>query len=171
MSETNPAALARRMLGEILAGRNPAPVDWISAPAGLFLTLRDPTGKVRASIGTSQSEAKGAELLEQVVRAAIGGDPRFPPLSAGELESLSLTLWELVDPRPVRGPMELRPDDAVRVQRGRLSGVFLPENYVGEAWDAAIFLRQACRRAGLEAEAHADPETRLTAFTARRHDA
>jgi len=171
MSDRNLAMLARRMLAEILAGQEPGPVGWDDAPAGLFLTLRNASGRVRASIGTSRAEATGAELLRRIARAAVGDDPRFPPLQAGELESLSVTLWELVDPRSVRGPEELRPDDAVRVERGRLSGVFLPENYVGETWDAAVFLRQACRRAGLEAEAWGDPETRLTAFRARRHDA
>lgn len=167
MSTPNPALLARQMLAERLRGRTPAPVDW--SPAGLFLTLRDGEGRVRVSIGTSRGEAGG--LLARVVEAAVTADPRFPPLRAEELEGLSLTLWELDSPRPLRGPEELRPDDAVRVERDPYSGVFLPENYMGGAWEPTSFLKQACRRAGLEASAFLETGTRLTAFTARRHDA
>lgn len=170
MSASNPARLARRMLADRLQSRTPTPTDWDASPAGLFLTLRDPEGRVRVSIGTSRSEVSGAELLEQVVAAATA-DPRFPPLGAEELDDLSLTLWELDAPRPIRGPEELRPDDAVRVEREPFSGVFLPENYMGGAWEATSFLKQACRRAGLEAGAFLEGGTRLTAFTARRHQA
>lgn len=167
----NPAALAKEAIARSLAGEPPAALPWEGSCAGLFLSLRDAQGRVRASMGTSRAAGPAGEVLASLAREAATADPRFPPLEAEELPGLSLSLWVLLEPRSFRGPEALRPGDAIRVERPPFSGVFLPENYVGASWEPRSYLKQACRRAGLPALAHEQPGVSLTRFRTRQHRA
>ncbi|MFO7946238.1 MAG: AMMECR1 domain-containing protein, partial [Armatimonadota bacterium] len=56
----------------------------------------------------------------------------------------------------------------VLVQRGRRSGVFLPQVAPEQGWNREEMLQNLCgHKAGLDPEAYKDPHTRLYAFTAQ----
>ncbi|HLV61602.1 MAG TPA: AMMECR1 domain-containing protein [Fredinandcohnia sp.] len=166
----NPAEHAKEAILRALAGAAPDTLPWEAPPPeGLFLVVRDPEGKVRASIGTSRAEGDAGRLLARLARAAVADDPRFPPLTEAEVGSVRV--WVLGAGRDIGGPDELRPGEAVRVREGRFSGVFLPDNDAGPAWDPLAYLKQACRRAGLEAHAFQRAGVEIRAYPTTLYEA
>ena len=84
---------ARAALAAALAP-GPPPAPPLDSPAlvakrGVFVTLFE-HGAVRASVGQVSSDAALGRTLVDVATAAVGGDPRFPPLARGDLGSLGV---------------------------------------------------------------------------------
>lgn len=158
----SPATLAKEAILRALGGTPPDSLPWEAPLEGLFLVVADPAGNVRAALGTSRAEEDSGPLLARLAREAVAGDPRFPPLEPGDIGTVRL--WLLGPGRSISGPGDLRPGDALRVTLGRFSGVFLPENYMGETWEALSYLKQACRRAGLDALAFEKEGASVRAF-------
>jgi AmmeMemoRadiSam system protein A len=143
----------------------------LSKPCGAFVTLhiKNPNGKqsLRGCIGRMVA----ASPLEKTVRAmaveAAFGDPRFPPLSAGEYPQIVIEISAL-------SPMEICPDPrSVKVgvhglyliHRGR-SGVLLPQVPVEQGWDLDEYLDYICVKAGLPPRSYEAPGAELYTFTA-----
>ena len=96
-------------------------------------------------------------LAAEVIRCAADSaseDPRFPPVSRGELPDLSLEI-------SVLGPLEsidARPDaftigvHGLVAEQGFPRGLLLPQVATEWAWDGEQFLRQTCLKAGLPAD-------------------
>jgi len=83
--------------------------DEMAQRAGAFVSLhRD--GELRGCIGTIQPvEPNVAEEIIQNAISAASRDPRFPPITSGELEGLDVKVDVLGDPEPIQGPDELDP--------------------------------------------------------------
>jgi hypothetical protein len=78
-------------------------------------------------------------------------DPRFAPLEPSEETELGFEVSVLSRPRAVRDPSEIRIGrDGLIVTLGRRQGLLLAQVAVEHGWDAPAFLRQTCRKAGLE---------------------
>jgi AmmeMemoRadiSam system protein A len=108
-------------------------------------------------------------LAETVVQCAITAalqDPRFKPLRTEELDELEIEISVISELRPAR-PEEIDPGiHGVVVCRGASRGLLLPQVAVERNWSTTQFLEAACRKAGLEAGAWRDQETKLFSFTA-----
>jgi AmmeMemoRadiSam system protein A len=99
--------------------------------------------------------------------ASSRDDPRFPPVTPGELGDLEVEV-------SVLSPFErIRPEDVVPgrdgllIRRGPRSGVLLPQVATEHRWDRVTFLRAVCQKAALPSEAWKDPGTELWAFRAQ----
>jgi len=96
--------------------------------AGVFVSLKA-GGMLRGCIGTY--EPMKANVAEEVITNAISSatrDPRFPPLTPGELADLDYTVDVLTTPEPVEGEAELDPKRyGVIVESGRRKGLLLPD--------------------------------------------
>lgn len=122
--------------------------------SGVFVTIKE-RGQLRGCLGTLQNRAG---LAAEVVRCAADSaseDPRFPPVTVGELPDLSLEI-------SVLGPLEAieaRTDaftigvHGLVVEQGRHRGLLLPQVATEWGWDEAQFLRQTCIKAGLPPDA------------------
>src|SRR3954451_5609615 len=163
--------IARQSIAAVLDGRLP---DWkaedfdetLRQPAGAFVTLtRD--GDLRGCIGSIQAIAP---LYKAVVSSAVSAafrDPRFPPLSPGELEHLELEI-------SVMGPIERVTNiedivvgrDGLIISRGAYAGLLLPQVATDYGWDRQTFLEQTCRKAGLPPDAWRAQDCRIEKFSA-----
>jgi AmmeMemoRadiSam system protein A len=163
--------IARQSIAAVLDGRSP---DWkaedfdetLRQPAGAFVTLtRD--GDLRGCIGSIQAIAP---LYKAVVSSAVSAafhDPRFPPLSPGELEHLELEI-------SVMGPIERVTNiedivvgrDGLIISRGAYAGLLLPQVATDYGWDRQTFLEQTCRKAGLPPDAWRAQDCRIEKFSA-----
>lgn len=161
----NPAAWAKEALSSILRGEPISELPWTAPLGGLVITLRDETGRVRGSVGTTQPNGGAGETLRELVESAALHDPRFPPLQVEELDSIQVQVWVLGASRPVQGLEDFGPDDALWVRQGVIAGLYLPDLYVGPTWEPLSCLAQACRRAGLDAYAPLDPSIERRAFS------
>jgi uncharacterized protein len=131
---------------------------------GAFVTLKEhPGGGLRGCIGYALPVLPLARAIAEAAVAAATDDPRFPPVSARELERLTFEVSVLTAPVPVTGA---RPEEVVagvRVGRDGLivdgfgtSGLLLPQVAPEQGWTAEELLDGTCEKAGLPAGAWRD---------------
>jgi AmmeMemoRadiSam system protein A len=136
MAEEHPLVqLARKTINTyVRAGRKlkpaEAPEPIAGEPAGAFVTLHTTsTRELRGCIGTIQ--ATEDSLVQEVINNAISAatrDPRFPPVTATELEDLTIDVSVLHPPEPIEAIGQLDPKVyGVIVQRGWRRGLLLPD--------------------------------------------
>ena len=122
--------------------------------SGVFVTIKQ-RGQLRGCLGTLQNRAG---LAAEVVRCAADSaseDPRFPPVTAGELPDLSLEIsvlgpLEAIEPRPDAFTLGVH---GLVVEHGLQRGLLLPQVATEWGWDEEQFLRQTCIKAGLPTDA------------------
>lgn len=122
--------VARRAIRSFVAEGKSLNASEPAAPAApVFVTLRGPDGALRGCIGTLA--AAESDVFAETARNAVAAatrDPRFPPVSQRELDSLQVEVSVLLPEEPVSGVDELDPQRygvIVRNGRGR-QGVLLP---------------------------------------------
>ena len=143
----------------------------LSKPCGAFVTLhtKDRGGKqnLRGCIGRMTASAPLEKTVRTMAIEAAFGDPRFPPLDAGELSGICIEISAL-------SPMEICPDPrSVKVgvhglyliYRGR-SGVLLPQVPLEQGWNLDEYLDYICIKAGLPPHSYEAPGAELYTFTA-----
>jgi AmmeMemoRadiSam system protein A len=112
--------------------------------AGVFVSLHK-QGALRGCIGTLEPMCSNAaqEIIQNAISAAAR-DPRFPPVQAGELDDLEISVDVLSPPEPIESIDELDPKGyGVIVQSGWRRGVLLPDL---EGIDTAEYQVQIARR-------------------------
>lgn len=125
---------------------------------GLFVTLRK-QGRLRGCIGRIQNrDLPLAHLLPSVALDSALRDPRFPPLTAEELNDVTIEVAVLSPPRRIDSPNEIVAGrDGVVLMSGTRSGVFLPQVWHETGWTRQEFLRElASQKAGLHPDAWKD---------------
>jgi AmmeMemoRadiSam system protein A len=117
---------------------------------GIFVTLRI-RGCLRGCIGHILGDEPLGKSIRNMTLAAAFEDPRFPPLTAGELEDLKIHISILTEPMPVKSYKDIRAGtDGIIVSRGWKKGVYLPEVATETGWDARTFFENcALEKAGL----------------------
>lgn len=96
--------------------------------AGVFVSLHK-HGQLRGCIGTF--EPSKDNVAEEIVANAISSstmDPRFPPVTASELDDLEYSVDILTAPEPVADLSQLDPKEyGVIVESGWKRGLLLPD--------------------------------------------
>jgi AmmeMemoRadiSam system protein A len=133
-----------------------------------FVTLTV-DGALRGCIGTPEARGRLVEdVQENAIRAATM-DPRFPPVSPGELSRIHIEVSVLTPPRLLDCPPEERPDrvrpgvDGLLLTSGFYRGLLLPQVWE-KIPEAEEFLSILCRKAGLPPAAWRRPDTELYTF-------
>jgi uncharacterized protein (TIGR00296 family) len=99
--------------------------------------------------------------------AAATRDPRFAPITADELDGLSVEISVLSPERVVRDSSEIEIGrHGLEVRRRLARGLLLPQVAVEHDFDRERFLAETCRKAGLPADAWRDPATEVRLFEA-----
>lgn len=149
-----------------LIPETPSRFESFNQERGAFVTLKE-HGELRGCIGYISPVKPLAVTVRNVAASAALQDPRFGPVTIAELGQLQYEI-------SVLGPLR-RVLDVTRIQVGRDGlvmkqgdklGLLLPQVPVEEHWDRKTFLEEACRKAGLPADAWKDPDTDIFAFTA-----
>lgn len=136
----------------------PLPPDdpLLETSRGCFVTLHA-HGRLRGCIGRIEVDASErlASLIPAMAAAAALRDPRFPPVTPAELDSLDVELSILTQPRVVASIDDVRSGvDGVIVRSGMQSGCYLPQ--VGEetGWSARHLVEHCLvEKAGLPRDA------------------
>ncbi|MGI2324554.1 MULTISPECIES: AmmeMemoRadiSam system protein A [Methylococcus] len=152
--------LARASIRHGLTTGSPLPVDLADLPSRLkerratFVTLKK-GGALRGCIGCLEAlKPLAVDVADNAFSAAFR-DPRFPPVTADEIDGLDIHVSLLTPPEPMSFVSErdligrLRAGiDGLILQEGPLRGTFLPS-----VWEALPrpedFLRQLKLKAGL----------------------
>jgi AmmeMemoRadiSam system protein A len=149
--------LARRSVAAQVAGAaGPAPLVLdLPDASGVFVTLKE-RGELRGCLGTLQCRRGLAREVARCAADAASEDPRFPPVTPGELQDVLVEV-------SVLGPLEAidpRNADAITIGRhglvaeqGSRRGLLLPQVATEWGWTIEQFLRQTCVKAGLPGDA------------------
>jgi uncharacterized protein (TIGR00296 family) len=133
---------------------------------GLFVTWwKD--GRARGRSGTLAAEEPLHTLVEKHSVDALLHDPRVPPATAKELPRYSpqISVLSAFEEISSSSPV-LVGTHGVVVEKGKRTGVVLPQDAEGLGWDAERLLGQACLRAGLPEESwKSTGSIRLRRFT------
>jgi len=112
--------------------------------AGVFVTLRTLGDALRGCIGTITPVHPNVacEIIQNAISAATR-DPRFPPVTPGELSDLTYGVDVLSPPEPIGGVEDLDPSQygvIIETLDGRRRGLLLPRiagiNSAQEQWQA-----------------------------------
>ena len=160
--------LAREAITRRLRGEEPPSIDLDALPEPLnrdgacFVTLTK-RGELRGCIGSLEPRRLLAEDVRENAVSAAFRDPRFPPVSAEELDALHVEVSVLSAPQrlPYDGPddlvAKLRPGvDGVVIESGWNRATFLPQVW-DKIPDPHQFLEHLCRKAFLSTNAYHKP--------------
>jgi uncharacterized protein (TIGR00296 family) len=174
-------SIARNTVDEYVHHKNKlqSPEDTpnhLKAESGVFVTLntlRDDIASLRGCIGRPYPTQPLIEAtIDSAVDAAVH-DPRFPPVSPKELDSIIVEMSVLTPPKKLEyaNPSELINlvkvgRDGLIVSRGMWRGLLLPQVPVEWEWDVKKFIQHTCNKAGLPGDAWKEPDTEFMAFQA-----
>ncbi|OGX17136.1 MAG: hypothetical protein A3I71_00735 [Omnitrophica WOR_2 bacterium RIFCSPLOWO2_02_FULL_63_16] len=120
---------------------------------GMFVTLRK-HGELRGCIGRIETDEPMASLLPTVSVEAALADTRFLPVTAEELDDITVEVSVLSPPAPVSFQDIVAGRDGVVLRKDGRSGVFLPQVWTESGWTRLEFLRElAHQKAGLQPDA------------------
>jgi AmmeMemoRadiSam system protein A len=108
-----------------------------------------------------------AVTVRNVAAEAAIEDPRFQPVSEGELGQLEYEISVLSPLRRVLDVNRIQVGrDGLIMKQGDTSGLLLPQVPVEQHWDRKTFLEETCHKAGLPPDAWQQPDTDIFSFTA-----
>jgi AmmeMemoRadiSam system protein A len=125
--------------------------------SGGFVTLKkdgDPSTGLRASlrgcIGHMWADTPLYRVVQEMAVSAATSDPRFPLMTAEELDAVSIEISVLSPLRRLTDTeqIEVGTHGLVVAQAGR-QGVLLPQVPVEQGWDREEFLENLCHKANL----------------------
>ena len=150
--------LARETIAQYARDRNvpevPSGEPAFEAPRAVFVTLHK-RGMLRGCIGSLEARLPLAEAVRSSAVSAAFGDPRFPAVTAGEVDDLEIEISVLSPMRRVESADEITVGEhGVVVSQGMRSGVFLPLVATEQGWDRETMLNCLCaHKAGLPEDA------------------
>jgi AmmeMemoRadiSam system protein A len=153
---------ARRAPGD---GLGPAP-EGLASPGAAFVTVRV-GGELRGCIGTFEAREPLWDTVHEMAAAAATRDPRFAPLAAHELPTLTVDVSVLAPARRIHDPSAIELGrHGLEIRRGPRRGLLLPQVATDHDLDRETFLAETCRKAGLSTAAWREPDTEIWAFEA-----
>jgi hypothetical protein len=172
--------LARETLDAHVSGKPVKIGTWTSGTfselRGVFVTinLASPAPeRLRGCIGFPYPIKPLGQAIQEATVAASSEDPRFPPVTPAELDSVVLEVSILTRPKVIRAP---RPQDlpslvrigvdGLIVSRLGFSGLLLPQVATEYSMDQSEFLSQTCMKAGLPPDSWLERDTEVQAFQA-----
>jgi len=135
----------------------PQTTETLKRKSGVFVTLNEVrTRELRGCIGFPYPSLP---LIDATIRGAIASaieDPRFEPVTLGELQNIVLEVTVLTPPEILRFDDRRKLPELITVGRHGLiveghgtSGLLLPQVAVEWNWDSTDFLSNCCIKAGL----------------------
>jgi len=120
---------------------------------GAFVTLKE-KGLLRGCIGYIEPVYPLYQTVIQTAIRAACRDPRFPPVSAEELDDLEIEISVLSPLKKVHSPKAVEVGKhGLVISQGDKKGLLLPQVPVENHWSRETFLNEACLKAGLPLDA------------------
>jgi AmmeMemoRadiSam system protein A len=145
------ASLEARVRGE----RSPEPSHGgvLDEPRGAFVTIHR-EGELRGCLGRLDVDQPLANTVADLAAVVADSDPRFHPVSAGELPRIDVEVSVLTPEREIASVDEIEVGrHGLIVERGARRGLLLPQVATEHGWDRDTFLSHTCLKAGLPPDA------------------
>jgi len=127
-----------------------------------FITL-EKKGQLRGCIGHIQAvQELYLDVRDNAISAATK-DPRFPPLTAEELDSIEIEVSVLTVPEEITAD-EIQPGkDGIILEAGMYGATYLPQVWE-QIPDKEEFLASLCRKAGVPIDCWKKPEAKIKRY-------
>jgi AmmeMemoRadiSam system protein B/AmmeMemoRadiSam system protein A len=126
----------------------------LQADGAVFVTLKEKNGRLRGCIGSLQAHQPLHRSVAHNAVAAASKDPRFRPVTPGELPNLDVEVTILSPMEPLGSIEEIVIGrDGLYLEASGRSSVFLPQVPVEQGWDLQTYLAELAMKAGLGADA------------------
>ncbi len=133
---------------------------------GAFVTLKK-NGDLRGCIGYTVAMQPLAETVRDVAAFAALRDPRFRPVTSGELSELKYEISVLSPLRRVSDVSQIKVGEhGLTIVKGNTRGLLLPQVAPEQHWDRNTLLDETAMKAGLPPKAWRDKDSDLFRFTA-----
>lgn len=150
--------------------------EQLKLKSGVFVTLNSITGNQVSLRGCIGRPYPTQPLVEATIDSSVdsaANDPRFPPVTTKELDTIIIDLSVLTPPKKIEysNPEELLNlvkvgRDGLIAIRGMQRGLLLPQVPVDWNWNTLEFIEHTCNKAGIPENAWKDPKTEFMSFQA-----
>jgi AmmeMemoRadiSam system protein B/AmmeMemoRadiSam system protein A len=165
------SAIEAKLVKGAKVKRPEPPSPALTVEKGCFVTLHK-HGQLRGCIGTIEPVSSLVECVEENAQNAAFRDPRFPSLSAEELQETDIEVSVLSVPQRVSFKdgedlkRKLEPMvHGVILSRGVHRSTFLPQVWK-QLPDKEQFLEHLCLKGGMSPKAWQDPDTEVKVYQA-----
>jgi hypothetical protein len=135
-----------------------------TAARGAFVTLYK-KGALRGCIGRITSDKPLYQTVIDMTKAAAFEDSRFSPVTADELNDITITISVLTPAKPIASYNDIvLGRDGIILTNGAQSALFLPHVATEFKWDLPTTLTQLSEKAGLNPDAWKNKETTYQTF-------
>jgi AmmeMemoRadiSam system protein A len=144
----------------------PEPTELLKKKCGAFVTLHK-QGSLRGCIGFVVAGKPLIDTVAEAAQSSAFGDPRFPALTAREVDQIDIEISVLSPLRRIESVEEIRVGEhGISLRSGFSSGLLLPQVATEYGWDRDTFLTHTCRKAGLQGDCWRSPDTEIEIFSA-----
>jgi len=154
---------------QVIRPKSPAPA--LLEDRGCFVTLHK-NGRLRGCIGSIEPVSTLLACIEEHAVSAAFHDPRFPPVTVEELESVDIEISVLTVPEDLAFTSgenlkaQLEPDiHGVILSSGLRKSTFLPQVWE-QLPDKEAFLHHLCIKGGMAGDAWRNPSTKVQVYKA-----
>src|SRR5262245_48005406 len=145
-------AVARSAIEAIVTGTvppRPAAEGRLARPAAAFVSLHL-GGQLRGCIGHLEEDGALVHTIAECARLACTEDPRFPAVTASEMDRLEVEISVLGPFQRVTSLAEVVVGrHGLLVEHNGRRGLLLPQVAAEYQWTAHVFVEQTCGKAGL----------------------
>ena len=163
--------LVKDSISYYLKNRKPMPVKEddpvLKAEMGAFVTLHE-RGQLRGCIGNIIGRGPLYLTVRDMAVEAATRDPRFRPVTLGEMEDIDIEISVLSPMEKIEDPGKIiMGKHGVLVRSGFTSGVYLPQVATETGWKRDEFMNSLCgQKAGMRPDAWKKGECDIYIFTA-----
>lgn len=139
----------------------------LNSESGAFVTIHDNKGNLRGCIGNIVSEKPLWETVRNMAAESALRDPRFPPVSAGQIDDINIEISVLSPFKKIENLQEIEVGKhGLFIKNGFYQGLLLPQVATEYGWDRIQFLQQTCCKAGLPGDCYRQESSEIFIFSA-----
>jgi len=162
--------IARETIENTVAGSQPAeytiddPV--LNTRCGAFVTIHN-MGDLRGCIGNITAATPLWMTVLKMAVEASRNDPRFPPVTAGELDDIDIEISALSPLWKIKDISEIEVGrHGILIKKGFNQGLLLPQVATENGFDRISFLEHTCLKAGLARNCYRGGDCDILIFSA-----
>ncbi len=146
--------------------RYPAATGTLKKKCGAFVTLHK-QDNLRGCIGFIIATKPLIETVREAAKSSAFNDPRFPALTARELDDIKIEISVLSPLRRIENTEEIQVGvHGIMLKNSFYSGLLLPQVAIDYGWDRETFLTHTCYKAGLPGDCWRSKDTEIEVFSA-----
>jgi len=138
----------------------------LNAKCGAFVTIHS-RGNLRGCIGNIIGHSSLWETVRKMAFEAASNDPRFPPVTADELEKIDIEISVISPFKKIDNIEQIQVGQhGIFLKQGYNQGLLLPQVATEYDWGRKEFIEHTCMKAGLNKDCYRNEKCEIYIFSA-----